>query len=309
MTQSPPLPPPGQLVDVGGYALHYLLMGETHNGPTVILVSTRGSEHLEWFRIQREVASFARVLSYDRAGLGWSQPSSHTPTPDQTARDLHDLLTRAAIDGPYIVVGASAGGIYARRFVTRYPDGVAGLVLVDSAHEAQESRFPPAYIAARQPQRDEMHAALEKTASLTHAELVEKYRVEFPILFTETGPFPPDIGAQIVDRLTPECMAAGRDETLALDAFLSSGQEPAPLGDLPLIVLEATQRPPVPGIPDDLNAAAHQVWLSLQAELAALSTAGTLIPVDCGHAIAMLKPDVVIEAIRQMVERVSRQAG
>lgn len=306
MTQPHPLQPPGQVVDIGGYSLHFLLMGDTHAGPTVILESTRGSEHIEWFRIQRQVASFARVLSYDRAGLGWSQPSPHVPTPDRIAHDLHALLTRAAINGPYILVGASAGGIYVRRFAYHYRDSVAGLVLVDSAHENQESRFPPAYIEARLPQSKEIHADLEKAASLTHSELVEMYRVNYPSLFSESGPYPPDIRAQIIDRLTPESMVASRDETLALDEFLCSGQEPAPLGDLPLIVLEATLRPPVPGIPQELSAMAHQVWLTLQAELAALSTAGTLIPVECGHAIAMQKPDAVIAAIRQIVECVAR---
>jgi len=301
LAQSDSLPPPGQVVDVGSYALHYLLMGDAQTGPTVVLENSRGSDHMEWFHIQREVASFAPVLSYDHAGLGWSQPSPHTPTPDRIAHDLHALLTCAAIKGPYISVGASAGGIYARRFVYHYRDSVAGLVLVDSAHENQESRFPPAYLEARQPMHDEIHAMLEKNASLTHEELVALYCEQYPGLFSESGPYPPDILAQIIDRLTPECMAASRDETLALDDFLRSGQEPAPLGDLPLIVLQATQRPPVPGIPGELPAMAHQVWLTLQAELAALSTASALIPVECGHAIARQKPEVVIAAIRQMV--------
>jgi pimeloyl-ACP methyl ester carboxylesterase len=93
-----------------------------------------GNPWLAWYKVQPLVAQFARVCSYDRAGLGWSDPSPEAPTAKEIAAELHTLLGNAGITGPYVLVGHSLGGMYVRMFQSRYPSEVVGLLLVDSSH-------------------------------------------------------------------------------------------------------------------------------------------------------------------------------
>ncbi|HXD09399.1 MAG TPA: alpha/beta hydrolase, partial [Anaerolineales bacterium] len=131
--------PPGQLTDVGGYDMHLYCMGE--GSPTVILEAGLNDFHVSWSKVQAEVATATRVCSYDRAGLGWSEASPHPRTSQVMAEELHTLLTNSGVAAPYILVGHSFGGIVMRQFAQQYPDEVAGMVLVDSAHEEQVTRL------------------------------------------------------------------------------------------------------------------------------------------------------------------------
>jgi pimeloyl-ACP methyl ester carboxylesterase len=122
-------PPPGQLVDIGGYRLHFQSSGSGF--PVVVLESGLGGGGMDWSLIQPEVAKFTRVISYDRAGLWWSDGSPEDPTSRNIAGELHALLEKAEIPGPYVLVDASFGGYNVRLFAHEYPAKVAGLVLVD----------------------------------------------------------------------------------------------------------------------------------------------------------------------------------
>ncbi len=130
----------GQKVLVEGRQIFIDRLGHAP-GPTVILESGSGNTSDVWKSVQPAVAHFARVCSYDRAGLGNSDPPPQPQTADQVAEDLHRLLSKAKIRPPYILVGHSVGGIYLRKFDTRSPKGVVGMVLVDSSHEEQLWRF------------------------------------------------------------------------------------------------------------------------------------------------------------------------
>ena len=103
---------------------------------TVVLISGGGRTAKDWAKVQPAVSSFARVCSYDRAGLGKSDKVGSKPqSVDEIVEDLHTLLSVSGEKGPFILVGHSLGGIYVRTFVTRFPGEVAGLVFVDSSHE------------------------------------------------------------------------------------------------------------------------------------------------------------------------------
>ncbi|MBI3472280.1 MAG: alpha/beta hydrolase [Candidatus Solibacter usitatus] len=121
-------PPPGRIVE----GMHLRVEGA--GDPTVVLEAGIAATSLSWSRVQPEVAKFARVLSYDRAGLGWSGPASGPRTVDRLVAELRQLLAGAGLPGPYVLVGHSFGGLVARAFAARYPDEVAGLVLVDPVH-------------------------------------------------------------------------------------------------------------------------------------------------------------------------------
>lgn len=132
-------PPPGQLVDVGGYQLHIYCQGQ--GSPTVILDAASIDTVSDWVWIQPEVARTTHVCAYDRAGLGWSDLSPAAPDAAQNTPALHTLLQKAGIEAPYVLVGHSFGGLYARAFADEYADEVAGLVLIEAFHPDNRTRL------------------------------------------------------------------------------------------------------------------------------------------------------------------------
>jgi pimeloyl-ACP methyl ester carboxylesterase len=122
-------PPPGQLVDVGGYKLHINCVGE--GSPTVILDHVGAANSAQWALVQPEIAKTTRVCAYDRAGFGWSEPGPAPRDAKQSMNELHTLLTNAQIAPPYVLVGHSYGGNVARLYVDQYRNQVAGMVLAD----------------------------------------------------------------------------------------------------------------------------------------------------------------------------------
>lgn len=129
----PPFPPPGKLIDVGGWRLHLNCTGESQaSQPTVILEAGSGDFSVEWSLVQPSVAKFARVCSYDRAGDGWSELGPHPRTMHQIVYELHTLLDKAGVKPPLVLVGHSYGGWLVCLYATTYPTEVAGMVLVEA---------------------------------------------------------------------------------------------------------------------------------------------------------------------------------
>jgi pimeloyl-ACP methyl ester carboxylesterase len=122
-------PPPGRLVDVGGYRMHLYCLGA--GSPTVILDAANMGTVSNWAWVQPQIATATRVCAYDRAGLGWSDLSPVPQDTRQNAEALHSLLSNADVPGPYVLVGHSLGGLYTRMFVERFPDDVVGMVLIE----------------------------------------------------------------------------------------------------------------------------------------------------------------------------------
>jgi pimeloyl-ACP methyl ester carboxylesterase len=125
-------PPPGQLVDVGGYKLHLYCTGT--GTPTVILDPLFPGTVSNWAWVQPEIAKTTRVCAYDHAGLGWSDSGPEPRDEKQQARELHTLLTNAGVPGPYVLVGHSLGGLSVRMFADQYPSEVAGMVLIEATN-------------------------------------------------------------------------------------------------------------------------------------------------------------------------------
>jgi pimeloyl-ACP methyl ester carboxylesterase len=136
VTTSPPIPPPGRLIDLGGWRLHLLCTGEARTSqPTVIVEAGSGDFSVDWSLVQPGVARFARVCSYDRAGAGWSDLGPRPRTMHQIVWELRTLLQKAGERPPYVLVGHSSGGWLVRIFRSTYPSDVAGLVLCESGDE------------------------------------------------------------------------------------------------------------------------------------------------------------------------------
>jgi pimeloyl-ACP methyl ester carboxylesterase len=122
-------PPPGRLVEIGGRRVHVVDAGR--GSPTVVLEAGISATSLSWWLVQAGIAQFSRVIAYDRAGLGWSDPGRVERTPSAIARELRAVLSAAGAPPPYIIAGHSFGGLVAQSFAGAYRGETAGIVLVD----------------------------------------------------------------------------------------------------------------------------------------------------------------------------------
>jgi len=283
-------PMPGRLVDVGGYKMHINCGGQ--GIPAVILDSGLGDSYVSWRKVQPQIAKFTQVCSYDRAGLGYSESSPHPRTSKVMAEELHTLLHNAGILPPYVLTGHSMGGYNVRLFASLYRSEVAGMVLVDSSHPDQEKRFPQAL------------NDLDKTW------------VREQEFFTFSMPFgiPRVLGfcgndAQV--RAVDCNFHSYREGLAALKAFSESAAQAATvrsLGDLPLAVLSHDPEVPEPEVPADLVKPMNDAWEEMQDELAHLSTRGTrTVAKNSSHYIQIYRPDLVIAAIRGVVDQARQE--
>jgi pimeloyl-ACP methyl ester carboxylesterase len=282
-------PMPGQLVDIGGCKMRIYCTGE---GPTVILDAGMGDSFISWHKVQPEIAKFTRVCSYDRAGIGYSDSSPHPRTSKVFAEELHGLLQSAGVPSPYILVGHSMGGFDVRLYASLYRSEVAGMILVDSSHPEQQKRLP---------------AAIN---DLDATWLREQEFFEFTMPFgipRLLGFCGNDDAVRAV-----ECnFHSARESVAELKAVSESAAQTAAsgsLGDMPLVVLSHDPGTPQPDLPEDLVKPANDAWQQMQEELAQLSTKGRqVIAKNSGHYIQLDRPDLVIDAVRGVVDQ-ARQA-
>lgn len=289
-------PPPGQLVDVGGYRMHILCLGEG-GGPTVLLEAGNADFSVMWAKVQPELAASARVCAYDRAGLGWSQQGNGPRTLDAMTGELDRLLDAGGIEGKLLLVGHSFGGIVARSFAARHPERVAGLVLVDPAHERQFEVSST------------MRASVEAGAA--------QFEGLVPLA---TWGLLAMLPGNIPNRGLPGSAHADYAAILATSAYFAVAAEetrmlpvnlqaitllPRDLGDVPLAVVSRGRVDGPPGAaPDDLEALA-QAWGDLQADIAGLSTdAHHIVAEDAGHYVQLDRPELVIREVQAMLSRV-----
>lgn len=279
-------PPPGQMVDVGGYRLHLLCVGT--GSPTVVLDAGLGGTSLDWSLVQTEMGQTTRVCAYDRAGLGWSDNNPQPHTPSELARELHTLLSNAGIEGPYVLVGHSLAGKNVRLFTQLYPDQVAGMVLIDARSEYVDARTSPAEEKAFQDAYAVQVSLLRVVRGLGLIRLIGASQFGAPAMPATTR------AALALFTTGQRGLAAGAAEALQRatdDAQLAAAPS---LGNRPLIVLAAEQ-----------NMTSTPNWAEAQQLLAGLSTQGRLIvPAGSGHYIQWDHPAVVIDAVRQVVGQV-----
>jgi pimeloyl-ACP methyl ester carboxylesterase len=307
------LPPRiGKAVDVGGHTLNLYCSGE--GSPTVVLEAGGNEPGYAWSSVQSKLANVTRVCWYDRAGVGWSDPPPSPRTSATVTSDLHDMLSRAGVPPPFVLVGASIGGEYARIYTSRYPHDVVGLVFVDSSHPDQQE--PPFMLSAfnlMSPAKRRLICAalpfmarfgiLRFAASRMGGPAPTQPSPEFEILAT--------LNAQ------PTALRTDAEQTCAatdggrLVPTLGTGnpeldnaaRNAGNLDDRPLVVLTAGRYWAPLGL-EKQAADYHEIWIhQLQASLARLSTRGRQVVVDADHGMSEA-PDAVITATRQVVDEV-----
>ena len=241
-------PPPGKMVNVGGYSLQINCVG--HGSPTVVLDSGWGDFSAAWVRVQQEVSSATRVCAYDRAGMGWSEMGPEPRDARQITGELHTLLSKAGIDGPYVLVGHSLGGLSMQTYAHRYPDEVAGVVLVDSSFDTHQfSQRPEA-----QKQRSAVVPPLVRFGISLPARLGI---IRLLSMLDPASPELPQKQRAQIDALAPST----RQWTTELLEFVAPTQTRilGSLGNKPLAVVTAPKE-------------AEPGWLKHQDKLATLST-------------------------------------
>ena len=275
-------PPPGQMVDVGGYRLHLNCTGE--GSPTVVIESGWGDMSASWGWVQPEVAKTTRICTYDRAGMGWSESSPQPRTAREYAKELHTLLTKANEPGPYVLVGHSMGGFTVIVYAHDYPDEVSGLVLVDMQD------MPTSNVATYQPAPKPGGNPIP--ALLSRIGLVRL--LEGPLGSVENLP-DGDKQAYTAFAVAPRGVQTFTDEGMGMSEGGAQARAVTSLGALPIIVLSR-------GKDQDAKHTAAQT------DLLQLSTDSQQLFADqSGHPIMIEQPDAAVAAIVKMVELV-RQA-
>jgi len=302
-------PPRGKMVDVGGRKMHIDCRGT--GSPTVVLeagLGTGGS--LDWTLVHDEIANFTRTCAYDRAGIMWSDPKETPQRAAAVADDLHELLKGAGIDDPLVLVGHSIGGPYIRTYVGKYGNQVAGLVMVDPSHPDQVARLGKVVRVDVDPKQASTLLHTAKALSWTGLVRFVISRGERPTLRSA------EETKKLGDALTISAAYGSlsiNGETSELDGFdrtMDDARGVHSFGDRPLIVLTAM----APFKPEQLKELGmtvedglrfKQEWKALNADQAAFSTRGRqkIVP-DASHYIQVDRPEVVISAVRQVVDTV-----
>jgi pimeloyl-ACP methyl ester carboxylesterase len=299
------VPPPGELIDVGGHRLHAVCRGDGR--PAVILEAGIAASSLSWARVLPELAAFTRACAYDRAGLAWSEPATSPRTFARILDDLDALIGAVAVTPPVILVGHSFGSLIIRGFAARHPERVAGLVLVDPPMEWIVEGAPSRTRLLRGARQLSGVGALLARVGVVRAalSLLSSGRPGAPRLFVrifgptaartlerlvgEVRKLPPDLHP-VVQALwcQPKCFHAMRDYLAVLEIEAAVIAAAAPPRDIPVVVISG----------------AHQAAAEVERheQLAAASARGRhVIAAKGAHWIPFDEPEVIVGAVRTLL--------
>lgn len=272
-------PAPGTHVWVGEHRLHLHCLGS--GSPTVVFESGLGGSSLDWALVHSDVAGFTRACTYDRAGYAWSDSGPMPRDSDRLVADLDRLLGNGSVSGPYVLVGHSLGGMLVQRYAHQNPERVAGLVLVDAAHEDQFKRMEQVVrAAARSPWR--------QTMAMDSVQVPEGLPQEVRLLAQNFS-------------IRSRSLIALRSELRYLQRISRGTMGMGRLPDVPLVVISHRV---TEGEGTDLEDMLATTWMELQRELATRSSRSKHVIAATGdHYVQIREPDTVIAAVREVVEK------
>ena len=287
-------PPLGRYYDVAGRRL--LLYRSGRGGPAVVFLPGGGAVGLDYLNVQERAATLATSVVYDRAGTGWSDRADLPRTSAEVTGELRELLLAAGVPAPYLLVGHSLGGLYARHYAQRFPGEVAALLLLDPAHEDYNAYMPP--------ELTEMWKAFDPGQALPDelpGELIALYRGLFE---QEMAGWPAEIRERLIERhLSPDWLLTGFREAGNTDELYDEVRHAGPLPDVQLIVLcsmavDGFKRAVSAGVPDALLREEIEGKRRLYTALAGSVPRGEIRLVDAGHVTMHLRhPEAVLRAI------------
>ncbi len=286
--------------------------------------SGAGTVGLDYLNVQQLAAQLTTSVLYDRAGTGWSDPVKLGRTSAQVTDELRDLLRTAGVPGPYLLAGHSLGGLYARHFALRFPDEVAGLLLLDPAHEDYDAYMPQrlnemrkAPAAKKQLSRlvslaiaGALRSALGR-GLLLRLPTIRRYRELYRRLFAqEMADWPGEIRELLIERhVSLDWLWAGVQEAQNADQLYDEVRGAGPMPDVPLIILCAMsvddfRRAVSVGESESQLREELEGKRRLYAKLAASVSRGENRLVDAGHLTMHLRhPDAVLQAIQDLLGR------
>lgn len=297
-------PPPGRIYDVNGYAMHLYCTGA--GSPTLVLESGHGEDFTVWGKVQPSLSRVTRTCSYDRAGFGWSAAQPGERDAAHIADQLHALLMNAGITTPIVLEGHSGGGLYARVYASKYPQGVAGLVLVD-AYSPSPLPEPP------------FAAALDHHSNLEFAFAKATVALGLARLMGQCDYIPPGLEAYKDWIKASECDYPQLDAYVREDRALADSQKQGlhagPFGNLPILILSQDTKRAIPAFLS--KRITKRDWLRYgtahdqeQAAYLELSTRSRrVIASGSGHYIHYDRPDVVIQETTALVREIRNDAN
>jgi pimeloyl-ACP methyl ester carboxylesterase len=296
MQEQPPL---GRYYDVAGRRV--LLHRSGSGAPTVVFLAGAGGVGLDYWNVQQKAAELTTSVVYDRTGTGWSDRVAVPLSSAEVTDELRALLRAAETPAPYVLVGHSLGGLFARHYATRFPDEVAGLVLMETDHEDYDSYLPR--------ELTEMRGAWDPEQELPDElpeEAVQLYRGLFARMMAD---WPEEIREPLVERhVSPEWIMDGYALVPYRDRFLDELRQAGPLPDVPLILLTAMdvddfKKAVLIGESDELLRAETAGKQQLYTDLAASVPRGeNRLVHGAGHAsLHWRRPDAVLRAIRDLL--------
>jgi pimeloyl-ACP methyl ester carboxylesterase len=288
-------PAPGKFYDVDGIRLHLDCRGQ--GTPTVMLEAGLTSGSFSWALVHDAISEQTRVCAYDRPGMDWSDPIDRAADATEVSDRLFDLLKAAGIDGPKILLGMSAGGVYVREYYKNHPDEVVGLVFVDSSHEQQGDRLP------------EFDGSGTYDAMMRACKILQPLGVirAFGLLdpFVDQYDLTEDIRVALLANMNQSHTCSSMYwEGVSFAGEVKDKEPPISLGDLPVVVLSQGEEPralPDFGITLDQAVEQRLVWDVLQQELTGLSSnSQRFIATDSGHVIQLDQPELFIEKVTEL---------
>lgn len=294
--------PPGRLVDIGGRRLHLHCSGQGQ--PTVIIETGLGDFSFDWVFVQRGASKITRTCTYDRAGYAWSDPGPEPRTFAQLNAEIRTALSRAGERGPFVLVGHSFGGGIVRAWALQYPGEVAGVVLVDAVSEHQFIRMGPHAGRIGDDARGRPIPAptddLSRRAAAVAADPSKREPIAAP--YDRLPKSEQDLHAWAAAQPSVEIAEnSQREWSTEYYARWAATSQQGSLGSTPLIVLTRAQG----GYGDNLDKPAaelERIRLRAQRALAELSSKGIQRMVASGHNMHIEAPDIVIAAVRDVVQ-------
>ncbi|HXQ13750.1 MAG TPA: alpha/beta fold hydrolase [Caulobacteraceae bacterium] len=321
-------PPLGRLYEVGDRRLWLHRAGEGE--PAIVFLAGAGTVGLDYFNVQQRAARLGASVIYDRGGTGFSDPAPAGRSAAATVSELRALLDAAGIRPPYVLVGHSLGGLFARRYAQLFPSEVAGLVLLDPPHEDYDAYMPEQLNAKRSGGSSWISLLLGKLSGpvlgaavriapglVAAIPVVRRYQELYRRLFTaEMADWPPDLRETLVERhLTMAWFWAGIEEARGAEALYAETRAGGPLPDVPLVILcsmgiDDFRRAVSVGESDEMLAGELAGKRRLYDDLATTVPRGEVRPVDAGHlTIHFRHPQAVEAAIADVLQRVAERAA